>query len=742
MANTQRTGRRWLKIGLAAGAVLLAAVIVLTMTLTRTAADYSLLPDRAVNAPVYRDEPLGDGGILTVGETGGRRLLYDRENVVFTVEDIATGAVWSTGVEEDYFTPALQVPVVRKDMRKLCQVGFTDFAGKDDSFSSARTDYQVTEKRLENGIALELAFPDYQIGFTLEVWLNAYGLCTRVPADSLKETGTYGLTSLSLFPMLGAALDSEDGYIVYPDGSGSLFTFERGDTAEGRNPITTPVYFPASFDLDEVEAADQSRQYSLQLPAYGISRGRTAMAAYILDGDTNCTITANPSGYIYEINRVNATITYRKSYSYVTPSNIEVTEMERTISAGDYTVQYLFMQGEEPVSYGRLAGALRTFLLETGRLHRVEAAAMTTNLQLLMGTTQDSMLGTSFVELTAYDDARRIVASLGDATQDHLRVLLLGWEKKGYGLYPAGDSAAWQLGGAGKLKGLNAWLAERSIASYLVVNTVDASIKGAGFNQNAQAVYNERNLPLTNAESDRFLLNPLLELQALVKGRLSGYAKLNGAGVAFDGIGRRLYDDYREDRRLTRAQASGAFAAMMARTAAAGMRAGAQAGNAYVLPYADYLYDLPQSNAGLPLLKRAIPFYQMVVHGSIPYSGAVPGNMAPDFETEKLRWIEYGCEPSFLLQYQTSDRLKGSYVTEAFATDYANWVQTIDRCAAEFRGELGFTAGQAMIDHRVADNGMVIVTYEQGERIYINYGAAPLTADGVTVPAKSYIVVR
>ena len=39
------------------------------------------------------------------------------------------------------------------------------------------------------------------------------------------------------------------------------------------------------------------------------------------------------------------------------------------------------------------------------------------------------------------------------------------------------------------------------------------------------------------------------------------------------------------------------------------------------------------------------------------------------------------------------------------------------------------------------DNGLTVVTYDNGVSIYINYSESDITADGVTVPALAYQIV-
>lgn len=160
-----------------------------------------------------------------------------------------------------------------------------------------------------------------------------------------------------------------------------------------------------------------------------------------------------------------------------------------------------------------------------------------------------------------------------------------------------------------------------------------------------------------------------------------------------------------------------------------------------MLKNASVLYDLPESNSGNSAMTCAIPFYQMIVHGSVPYCGTVPGNMASDYQTEKLKWIEYGSEPYFVLTYESSDLMKNTYVTDAYATDYEQWIEAAAECADEFSGKLAFTADSVMVSHEYLSDDLVRVKYDNGSSIIINYSSEEQTADGVDVPAEDYVVI-
>ena len=44
--------------------------------------------------------------------------------------------------------------------------------------------------------------------------------------------------------------------------------------------------------------------------------------------------------------------------------------------------------------------------------------------------------------------------------------------------------------------------------------------------------------------------------------------------------------------------------------------------------------------------------------------------------------------------------------------------------------------------HDILGDGLARTTYSNGARLYVNYSDSPRQVDGVTVPARDYIVVR
>ncbi len=755
------------KVLIAVIAVILAAVIALAVLLLspKKNIDYSMLDKKVVDLPKYTEAKLSDENVVVLGEVNGNKLTYQRDTMAFNITNSAKAAVFTSGVNLNHFAPSGDAES-DKGMYTLCQVGYTDFKGVEDVFDTASTECKIKERAIENGISLGLTFPEYKISFTVEVWLNEYGMKIRIPVKSINEKGIYGVTSITLLPQMGAVKNNPNGFAVFPDGSGSLYKFGKSSNT---SPISTFCYFQNSFDLDEIDERIAQGQYNVMLPAYGITDGATGVVGYVTEGDENAYITLSPAFNAKTgRNRLTASCMYRKSYSYISPSNVEITEVEKSISAVDYGIQYFFIDNTDPVAaktvvtddngatllnipgvkngdyitYADMASVIRGYMLDKGLLNKVENNGIKANLQIVMAAKGNSGMDTGLKTLTAFGDVEKIIDKVEKDNRKNIRVYMLGWQEGGYGLNPSGDKIAGDLGNKSDLKELNKYLEDSKIESYMVADYIYALDKGIGFNKSSQAVYNEMNLPITNGAYTAYLRNALVELETYINDRLPFYKSVDANGVAFEKVGYYLYDDYSAGGKLVRSQTAAAMLKTAKVTADEKLNVAVQGGNAYMLSVADAIYDMPEKSSEIVQMEYSIPFYQMIVHGSVPYTGNIAGNMAADYTQQKLRWIEYGSQPNFVLAYNSSELLKNTYAETAFATDYKEHIDTVNECVKEFNDKLGFTAKEAMTDHRVLADGVVSVTYEGGNTIYINYNEKNVEINGVKLSPESYVVVE
>jgi len=732
---------------------LVAAVVAIIIFAPKTTVDRKIIEQNApqkVTGAKYLGTELEDSGeeYALVAEKAGYQLYYRTSDYTMKVVDTKTGTEWkSLMTDEDYIHNADKGntennETVRNRLKKLFEIGVTNF--EELTLTTSLIDeysLNVKHHKLENGFAIEASFDTYGISVTIEFWLDENGLNARVPVDKIKEESEYGLMSLTLLPMFGAASDSvENAFVLMPDASGGIYNVKPN--SDRQTPLTIDTYFSRDFDLDKIESNNQQGIKNSMMPFFGVSKGTSGFIGYISEGEMNSYITFTPSSS-YKINRVSASIAYRKSYTYINPASKPVTAIEKNISARDFVVRYGLLTAEagDKVTYADMAVDLQKYLVSTGRLVKTESANdgnIDVNLQMIMSTKVETMISKYLKVMTKCSDIENMIAGLPDDVQKNVRVMLLGWQSSGYNVYPSSGKLA---RGIGSVKNLSKFLTEKGIESYLLDDLVYASTDSGNFSEQSDAVYNEAKIPVTNTEGDQYMRNAYKEYVTLTKKTLPYLSKNNVYGIGFDKVGWYVFDDFQKRVELTRYDTVAMYNAMLNATEEKGMKVAIQRGNVYTLNVADYLYDLPLEGSGIKLLDRDVPFYEMVVHGYIPYSMDTPGNMAIDYDTEKLKWIEYGAEPTFLLTEEMSEEFKDSKVENAFATELDNWIDDAVAISKEFNTELAFTAKNTIVGHDLLATGVVRMTYSNGSKIYINYTKQQVTVDDVTVEPVDYVIV-
>ena len=163
-------------------------------------------------------------------------------------------------------------------------------------------------------------------------------------------------------------------------------------------------------------------------------------------------------------------------------------------------------------------------------------------------------------------------------------------------------------------------------------------------------------------------------------------------------------------------------------------------GNQYVLPYATLMNDIPDSNSDYYFGDKAVPFYQIVVHGSVNYTSTA-GNLAYDLQYQKLKWIETGSIPYFIVTYESPIVLNKTNYNDLFSSQFSVWKEEMIQICDEFNENLNGVWNQKIQRHEEKENA-VVITYEDGSRIYINYSEESIIAEGVQIPAKDYVLVK
>ena len=165
-------------------------------------------------------------------------------------------------------------------------------------------------------------------------------------------------------------------------------------------------------------------------------------------------------------------------------------------------------------------------------------------------------------------------------------------------------------------------------------------------------------------------------------------------------------------------------------------------GNDYAVPYSDMVTNMDLRGNSYTILDECIPFYQIAIHGHVNYTGE-PINICGNTQDEILYAAEYGAGLSFTLMRESAFALQKTLYTQYYGSDYEAWHDDMVDIYTRFNAELGHVYNQEMTDHVNYTQELACTSYEDGTKVYVNYGYAEAeTPDGVLVPARDYLVIR
>lgn len=163
--------------------------------------------------------------------------------------------------------------------------------------------------------------------------------------------------------------------------------------------------------------------------------------------------------------------------------------------------------------------------------------------------------------------------------------------------------------------------------------------------------------------------------------------------------------------------------------------------NDYALRYARYVINAPEGSSGHNIVNRAVPFYQMVVHGYVDYAG-LPLNHSESPRVSMLKTIETGASPYFQLGASSASKIKDTAFADLFSMDYRVWLQSAAKFYEAADEVLGDVRTQRIVRHRELSEGVFETVYENGKSIVVNYRAEDVELSGIRVPAFGYTVFQ
>ena len=774
---------------------LLSFAIVFTMMLNIGVTDASA----ATNKNAYNVAPFAledvDGryfGFERIAESDGIALYVNNETVNFAVLNKKSGKIWSAllprpqlaedgyinadGTYSDVFTSLIITNHIDSRSVTLGYVAkhysaweFIDQIDYD-KIANEGSFHSIDYSKVENGFRLLYDSHRASTNVTLDIALDASDdtlivVLENTDTDSTETDGfkggsiinTYNSTvSVTLFPYFGASKDTDEGYIFYPDGSGTIAEYTTNHTsAEGENHVM--VYAPSSRNEPNTEVIATQEAMGIMpmlYPVYGIKNGDDAMFTVITDGAEHCSVTHAPAGAQSNYNRIYPSLFFKP-----------LLHLQRGSHATSYTVRsyyeytyiafkYYFLDGDD-ADYAGMANKYREHLFKNDMMN--DAIADTDSIPLavdfFMNTYIEGIFGNTSVVMTTFDQIRDMVSELNEDGIKDMLINISAWQKNGIA-YEEVIPVYSKLGGLNDLEKLTALTKELGYDLFMEVNVVEANDNTTKFRSARDAALDLEGLALTviiggvgtgrggfGRSAMGYMVAPPTILQRYTDIYYDYFKNSGISGFNYQKLGYVLYTYNYDDEFNYRTTTKEIMTSALERSKKDFGKNAVWYGNDYALKYSDWIYDLPMIDTGYSSTTREVPFAQILLHGYIPYSG-MAGNMFYDETQQTLKWIEYGYIPYYKLTSEKTSNLLGTAMDSMFSTEYSVWHDNILEKYQMFDSEFGDIYTATIVEHEKLADNVFMTEYSNGTKVYVNYGEFDYrTSDGV-VGAENYLVAK
>ncbi len=675
-----------------------------------------------------------------VSENENFSFWYDTTGADIYIRDKRSGHIWSNTVNDDYYnneeasvsmrSQLLQVTVSDETggvtVNQLC-----DAVGDSDKFNLT-CDYSGS------GMILNVELIKFSVSFDIDFSLDEDGLSVSVPAESVKQADGNRIVNIAVMPYFGAARTDLEGYILIPDGPGAIIEFDNMESKEER-VYSYSLYGQSEQDMDKLMSRDDQDIKNMMLPVFGVKNHENGFLAAVTEGAENTYLNVVPYGYQSpKLGRAYFTFMYLYT-EQLTVNGKSIDQIMPDQELSDRTVKYFLL--DDQCGYSDMARVYRSHLEKTGILkNKLTEDSRGVSLDIVMGVKKNGMFFDSLVAMTDFEDVKNIVTDLRDGGINNLEVTLQGWNDGGLTALPTPQKTAGKLGGKRELNSLLEWLKSNRVKTFLYNNFFEADTESKSVNLRKEVIRDYVRNMVIDLSNTKVMVNVFSALDRyMASARDTGI--YNNAGFSLARAGQWLWNSYENGNDNTRKETVEAITKALEECLNKEKTLQVYGGNQYVLTYADSLREIPDTASNYYYETASVPFYQMVVSGYVRYT-SIAGNMAYDADYQKLKWIEYGSIPYYIITQKNSLELIDSEYDKLFSSEYSMWGDQIKAVNEEFTTRLAPLNGAEMTEHHIITDKLSSVKYSNGAVIYINYGDEDAQIGDITVESMDYSIVQ
>lgn len=673
----------------------------------------------------------------------------------FAVRNKADGSMWyssplnarddSVSIQILQMLSMLEITVY--DENTNTEISFT-------SYGDSVLENTLTLRTVKNGLSFAFHFPAAKVTVPVEVVLDGDVLDVNVKVNEIEEKGECRVFDITLLPYFCSGGIKDEGFLLVPDGSGALLHFNNGKTGYG-------AYSNTVYGGDAVLAAESrpTETENIYLPVFGVKRNTSAMLAVLTGGAAQSTVKAVVSGVDSEQNTIWHTISVRREVNYTldqgwqgsssftiypdTPPEID--------SAG---VRYHFLAGENANLAG-MARKVKEHMQESDGL--LKDADTTTQVVVdALGAVRKKTTFLGFPawrdqELTSFEAAQSLLSELKDGGVEKLSLRYLGWNKAAVrGKIASSAKPLSLLGGKSDFNALSAYAEKNGVGFYPDVNWLQYSKNNYLLQQYFAAARNANSQLATRFFYKRNLLNKdnalptywLLNRKTLTKtvdSFFKSFGKLKFGNMSLSGVGSIIYSDHSGKEALSAEDGLLYQVELLSRAAETTEMLMTEAPFLYAAARSNLVVDIPGAS-GFDMLDEAVPFYQMVLAGSVSYCGEAI-NLDDDPEKAFLTALSTGSGLHYALTDENGvDKLKNTAYEHWISCTAVDWIDTViaqSKAMQEVYADLG---SHTLVDYEYLGNGLSRSTFQGGGVLLVNVSDTAVNTDGTEVPARGYVV--
>ncbi len=624
---------------------------------------------------------------------------------------------------------------LRKQIASSCAIKVGDLRQEKRSESAspvysnkAKTKWKTNDK----GAVIEYKYNSEGVTLKVHYELCDDSLYVYVNTSEIEEKNTSTvdgkiLTKLQLCPYFAAApaVDHDgnptEGYMIIPDGSGAVINYNNG---KGNYPDYVQQVYGRDYTMVPLQAPRVTEQ--AYLPVISTVSGSNGIVAVATDGDSNVYARAQVSGQNKQVyNSCYFEFETRSSDAFFmsgVANKLNVFE-KGDIKTERFGIHYYPVTGKDggEVNYADCAEVYRNYLINEKGLKQQQGMTNKLYMDLYGGVLKrTSILGLPFnlkTEITGFEQAGEIVDDLKGKGVNNFAVNYNDWtnaaikDKISTKANPSGT-----LGGNKKFTeflntdgvqvypSMNNFTMDSSSAGYWTLTSTAIRISNAYSRQSSYSL----SFGVAKKGVAPALLSPS-KYSKTFEEMVKSYQKKGIDKAGFGYMSSRLVGDYPRKDPYSRNRtmnllvdeyknASSEIGSLMADEA-----------NAYVLPYVNTVSNIPVSSSGYVITDYDIPFYQMVIHGYVPYASS-PINKSSNTDETFLLALASGSQIHYDFTYADSDVLQDTEYNDLYYTNYRGWT---DVAANQYKAAKNLISGvedYTISKYEISEDGNVLTT--------------------------------